>query len=121
MTPTDSITARSLTLRTVVDELGRTITVRQLTALDTLRLFKVAGPELARNQPWLSLATLAFSVVEIDSVPVPAPATEAQVERLVERLGDEGLNAIADDIESELALSDHTDMTTAGNSHGTPT
>ena len=31
----------------------------------------------------------------IDDVPVPPPATEAQIEGLVARLGDEGLAAIA--------------------------
>jgi hypothetical protein len=72
--------------------------VRRLTALDTLRLFKAAGPVLSQNEPWLSMAGLAFSVMEIDGVPVPAPASEPQIESLIDRLGDEGLAAIADSV-----------------------
>nr|WP_294511699.1 hypothetical protein [uncultured Rhodopila sp.] len=69
--------------------------MRRLTALDTLRLFKAAGPVLAQNGPWLSMAGLAFSVLEIDGVPVPPPATESQIESLIDRLGDDGLAVIA--------------------------
>ena len=78
----------------VTDALGRRLTLRRPTALDKLRLFKAAGPVLAYNQPWLGLALLAASVVAIDDVPVPPPATEAQIEALVARLGDDGLEAI---------------------------
>ena len=78
-----------------VDKNGRRLTLRRLTALDTLRLFKAAGPILAQNEPWLSMASLALSVVEIDGIPVPFPVTEVQIENLIERLGDDGLAAIA--------------------------
>jgi hypothetical protein len=47
------------------------------------------------------MAGLAFSVLEIDGVPIPAPATEAQIENVIERLGDAGLSAIADTLEDE--------------------
>ncbi len=79
----------------VVDKNGRRILLRRQTALDTLRLFKAAGPVLAQNEPWLSMASLAFTVLEIDGVPVPVPANEAQIENAIDRLGDEGLAAIA--------------------------
>ena len=47
------------------------------------------------------MAGLAFSVLEIDGVPVPPPATEAQIESLIDRLGDEGLAAIADTVKDQ--------------------
>lgn len=96
MTPARSIVHQANTVRTVTDARGRKIVARRLTALDTLRLFKVAGPILAQNEPWLSLAGLAFAVLEIDSVPVPPPATEPQIESLINRLGEDGLAAIAE-------------------------
>ena len=77
MTPSQSI-VRKLGAKSQVDRNGRRLLLRRLTALDTLRLFKAAGPVLAQNEPWLSMAGLAFSVMEIDGVPVPAPATEAR-------------------------------------------
>ena len=51
------------------------------------------------------MAGLAFSVLEIDGVPVPAPVTEAQIEGLIDRLGDEGLAAIANVIKDEYPTS----------------
>ena len=96
MTPSESIIGHSIKTADTVDRKGRRLTIRRLRALDTLRLFKAAGPVLALNESWLSMAALAFAIQEIDGVPVPAPATEAQIESLIERLGDDGLAAIAD-------------------------
>ena len=83
------------------DSRGRELVIRHLSALDTLRLFKLAGPILSQNESWLSMAGLAFSVSEIDGVPVPASVTEAQIENLVDRLGDDGLAAIAEALSKE--------------------
>ena len=79
----------------VEDASGRAIVLRRLNALDKLRLFKAVGPVLAQNAPYLGMAMLACAVVEIDGVPIPPPATEAQIEALVSRLGDAGIAAVA--------------------------
>src|SRR5271168_2333852 len=105
ITPSQTIVRESARTFTTVDTNGRRLSLRRLTALDTLRLFKAAGPMLAQNKPCLSMAGLAFSVLEIDGVPVPAPITEAQIEGLVERLGDDGLAAIANVIKDECPTS----------------
>ena len=117
MSPSKTIVSESNRTRTVIDGRGRRLTIKHLTALDTLRLFKAAGAVLAQNEPWLTMAGLAFSALEIDSVPVPAPATESQIEGLIDRLGDDGLSAIAaainDDVLPQGTLAD------VGNSQGT--
>jgi hypothetical protein len=101
MTPTQSIVHEAAGTRTATDKNGRRLLLRRLSAVDTLRLFKIAGPILAQNDPWLSMAGLAFSVLEIDGVPIPAPATESQIESIIDRLGDAGLAAIADALKEE--------------------
>jgi hypothetical protein len=102
----------------VQDSRGRILTVRRLTVLDRLRLFKAAGAVLAENAPWFGMAILAASVSAIDDVPVPLPTNEGQIEACVARLGDEGLSAVAAAIDSD----DRADAeTTAGNLRGTPT
>jgi hypothetical protein len=106
MTPSQAILRESARSFIATDASGRKLLLRRLTALDTLRLFKAAGPALAENQPWLSMAGLAFSVLELEGVPVPSPSTEAQIEGLIERLGDDGLAAIASALESEVSASD---------------
>jgi hypothetical protein len=94
-TPTSRAVADTQRVAFVHDSFGRCIGLRQLTALDRLRLFKVLGSELSLNAAYLGVATLACSASIIDDVPVPSPTNEAQLENLVHRLGDEGLSAIA--------------------------
>jgi hypothetical protein len=119
VTPTQQLLADVGRTQTLRDRLGRSIVVRRPTALDTLRLLKAAGPALAQNQPWLSMAMLAMAVTEIDQLPVPSPISEAQIEAIVERLGEAGLDAIAaalDDPEADASTEPGTDV---GNSLGT--
>jgi hypothetical protein len=118
MTPSQVVVIEAAHPVATVDAKGRRLKLRRLTALDTLRLFKAAGPVLAQNEPWLSMAGMAFSVLEIDGVPVPAPISEAQIEGLIDRLGDEGLAAIANAIQAEFSPS--ATRADVGNSQGTP-
>lgn len=94
-TPSARLIASAQADTETTDAMGRRLSVRRLTALDKLRLFKAAGPTLSQNHPWLGLATLAACVVAIDDVPVPLPATESQIESLVAKLGDDGIAAVA--------------------------
>lgn len=118
MTPSRNITQDAAKTFTATDRGGHRLLLRRLTALDTLRLFKAAGPGLAQNEAWLSMAGLVFSVLEIDGVPVPPPATEAQIESLVDRLGDEGLATVAHTIREDSENSGGGDH--LGNLPGTP-
>lgn len=115
MTPSETILSSATRHTELVDCRGRLIKIQRLTALDTLRLLKAAGPTLAHNQPWLSMAMLAVSVKEIDHVPVPTPASEAQIEALVERLGDDGMEAIGDAFDSEADVAPDRVAAAAGN------
>ncbi len=94
-TPSARIIAGAQAAHEATDALGRRLALRRLGALDRLRLFKAAGATLASNPGWMGLATLVFSVTAIDDVPVPQPSSEAQIEALVGRLGDQGLAAIS--------------------------
>ena len=116
-TPSARLIAAAQAAPVAIDAAGRRLALRRLTALDKLRLYKAAGPALAQNAPWMGVALLAASVSAIDGVPVPAPASEVQVEALVGRLGEEGLAAIAD----AIAGPDEDAGDAAGNLHGTPT
>ena len=98
-TPTRQILASASERLTVTDATGRTIELRRPNALDRLRLFKAVGPALAENDRYLGLAMLAACVTAIDGVPVPPPATENQIESLVQRLDDHGLSAVGNALE----------------------
>lgn len=95
-TPSQTIVNSATTMGEIVDAQGRRLAVRRLSALDRMRLFAAAGGELSGNQQWIGLAAIAASCVGIDGDQVPKPVSRLQVEALVERLGDDGLNAIAE-------------------------
>lgn len=104
--PAAQIVAAAQATQDVADAAGRALTVRKPGALDRLRLFKAAGALLAGNSAWLGLATVAASVVALDGVPMPFPATEAQIEALVQRLGDHGIAAASAVLAAMRALPD---------------
>lgn len=95
MSPSQSIMTEANKTFSIVDSKDRRFVVRHLTALDSLRLFKAAGPVLAQNEPWLSMAGLVFAVLEFDGIPVPPPVNESQIENLIEKFEESGLSAIA--------------------------
>ena len=95
MSPSATIISAAVAAPTIIDGSGRRLTLRRMTSLDKLRLFKAAGPILAQNQLWLGMAMLACSVAEIDNVPIPPPTNEQQIESMVGRLGDLGISAVA--------------------------
>jgi phage FluMu protein gp41 len=95
-TPSARLIAAAGAVPALTDPQGRRLSLRRLTALDKLRLYKAAGPALAQNPAWMGIALLAASVDAIDDVPVPAPASEAQIEALVGRLGEAALAAVAE-------------------------
>ncbi len=102
-----------------IDATGRRLQVQKPTVLDKLRLFKAVGPDMAQNPPYLGLALTACAVKFIDDVPVPHPSNEQQIENLILRLGDAGMNA-AGTVVTPREPSDAEVREEAGNSAGTP-
>ena len=94
-TPSSRLIAAAHAASDIRDAEGRKLSIRRMGALDRLRLFKAAGPQLASNPAWMGMAAVACSVISIDDVPIPAPASEPHVEALVARLGESGIAAVA--------------------------
>jgi len=105
-TPSSRLIAAAQAAIEAVDTRGRRLSLRRLSALDKLRMFKAAGPVLSDNRAWLGMALLACSVTAIDDVPVPLPANEGQIEAMVQRLGDAGIAAIGDALQRDQAPAD---------------
>jgi hypothetical protein len=78
----------------VSDRSGRKIELRRVGVVEQLRLFKALGPELSENRAYFGFAKLAAAIAMIDDVPVPLPANEAGIEAVLERLGDDGVEAV---------------------------
>ena len=100
-TPTQAVVrAAAATVQTDPDALGRTWTVRKMSALDRLRLFKVLG-DLAENRMYMGTCALAACVTACDGESVGALTSVLKLEALVDRLGDEGLEVVG------KAISEH--------------
>lgn len=95
LSPSARILAENAAFQAVAAD-GTHFTLRRMNVLDRLRLFRALGNELSGNEAYLGIAYLACAVTSIDDVPVPAPVNPAQIERLVGRLGDAGIAAIAE-------------------------
>jgi hypothetical protein len=76
----------------VVDDLGRTITLKKPAPLANLDFAKAAGGADINQLYLAEVAHLKF-VSAIDGEPVPTPGTDAELRALYARLGDEGNEA----------------------------
>jgi hypothetical protein len=83
------------TRATVTDKRGRKITIRRVGPLLRTRLYKLMGAENSRNIPLLGEYQMAISVVAIDDEQIPFPTAESFISALLDRLDDDGLQAVA--------------------------
>lgn len=81
-------------VESVKDKAGRVLELRRVGVLEQLRLFKALGPELSENRAYVGLARVAAAVAMVDGVPLPFPAHEAGIEAALERLGEDGVEAV---------------------------
>lgn len=104
-TPSSRIVAAANAVSDIRTGEGRSVKVRKLGALDRARLFKAIGAANATNAPYFGYAILAASVTEVDGVPMPFPTKDAQIEAAIDRLGDDGLDAVAEHFSTEAGAS----------------
>ena len=119
-TPSEAVVKAANEIITVADARGRQIGVRKIGALDRMRLFECAGAENSKNEPYMGYAALAYSVASIDGEPVAKPTKLMHLEALVQRLDDDGLNAVAQHFAS-LAEDSQDAEALLKNAPGTPT
>jgi hypothetical protein len=81
---------------TKTDAKGRQIEVRKLKPIEQLWMLELVGSENANNKPYLGYATLAYSVCKIDGQDVPRIRTKVALEAMVQRLDQEGLDAVGE-------------------------
>jgi hypothetical protein len=91
-TPSQQLMSSKIEFET--DARGRSIGVVKPTSLQRYRLLKMLGPTNAQNQPLVGYAMLACCVRSIDGEKYPPPNSEREIEVMVDRLGDDGFDAI---------------------------
>ena len=93
--PTEQLTAEANRSYVVTDSIGRRITLQKPGLLAQFRLVKLVGGETASNRTYMNMILPITFVVAIDGVPVPAPSTQAQLDALIQRMDEHGLDACA--------------------------
>lgn len=97
-TPTEMATAKALQTFQVTDKRGRMITLKKPPLLAQFRLIDAVGGDTAGNQTYMSLATFLLHVVEIDGEQVFLPTKKSELEALIQRLDDDGMDAVSDGV-----------------------
>lgn len=77
----------------VVDSLNRRIGVKKASTIARYRLSKIMGAD-SNNPVRFGYAMLTLCVDSIDGDPIPTPNSDREIEVILERLGDEGCDAV---------------------------
>lgn len=102
--PSAAIVADAAKTFTTQDAKGRTLGFRRPSAMDRYRLSKMLGGDVAANQEAAGLAMLAYLCISIDGEAVMKPNSERQIEAIIDRLDNDGLNAIGNALAVELGM-----------------
>jgi hypothetical protein len=92
-TPTEQVMARALASVSVTDKLGRVITLKKPGILAQYRLVEVAG-DSASNDVYMRMILPVIYVAEIDGDPITQPLNKKQLEALIQRLDEHGIEAV---------------------------
>lgn len=79
----------------IKDARGRRLVLRPLRVMEQVKLLRAIGPEQSRNEPYVGIVQAAAGVAEVDGVPLPFPQNERMIDAAIDRLGDDGLMAVA--------------------------
>jgi len=101
--------AKQIAGMVLVDEKRRKLTLRgELTFLQEMDLAELAGPRV-NNPVWMANFQAAMMISAIDGAPVELPRSELQLRAVLQRVGREGVMAVADYLtptEEELAAAE---------------
>ena len=85
----------------VTDDKGRQLHVRSLTLLEEMDLIEAAGTPAPPDR-WMNIAIFAACIRNIDGLPLLVPTKRNQIRAQVQRVGAEGIRAVAKALAPEL-------------------
>lgn len=90
-TPTESMSVDANKTVTVQDGQGRTIALKKPGIVQYFRMLKMVGDY---PQRYINMAYPLLFIISIDGDPVGFPNSEAEIDALIVRLGDDGVAAV---------------------------
>lgn len=103
--PSQEIVAQVNAEIVITDSSGRVITMKKPGALAQYRLIEALG-DTAKNQTYMSMVLPLIYVVSIDDSAVFQPTTKAQVEALIQRLEEAGIEAVMKCVQEKFGKND---------------
>lgn len=98
VSPSQAIVADANRVEYVTDSLGRRLGVKRFSASSRRRVLKALSAESGEKGELRLMAMVACACVSIDDMPVVFPMTEVQVDALIDRLDQPGLDALSEGI-----------------------
>lgn len=100
-TPSAKLVAAAAKSVDVTDALGRTIVLRKPDVLAQFRMVEALG-DSARNQVYMGMVLPLLFVASIDGEAVATPDTKAEVEALIKRLDEAGIQAVMEGVQAHF-------------------
>jgi hypothetical protein len=88
----------------VTDSRGRLIKLRKPSVLAQFKLVSLVGGEQAKNEVYMQMVMPVIYVTEIDGVAVFPPQTQAELNKIIERLDEDGLQAVGEGLQEMLGI-----------------
>jgi hypothetical protein len=105
MTPSAEAVAKAGKTVKVRDARGRVITLKKPAVLSQYRLIETLG-EAAKNDVYVAMTLPLIYVIDIDDIPVTVPANRIQLDGLISRLDEDGVNAVMEGIQEHFGAQD---------------
>ena len=93
-TPSEKVVASAAQSVEVVDSLGRRILVKRPLLSDQLDVMVVVGPEASKNDMYMAMMNVLLHVQSIDDDPVLPLTSKKAIDEMVNKLGNEGVDAV---------------------------
>lgn len=104
-TPSAALTAAASREVIVTDERGRTFTLKKPGVLAQFDLIDALG-ETAKNQVFMGMVFPLLFVAAIDGAVVVKPGSRAELNALIERLDDDGIQAVMTGVTENFGATD---------------
>ena len=95
LTPTQAIVLDANRIEYTTDTMGRRLGVKRVNASLRRKVLKAMSADSGEKGQLFIMAATACCCVSIDGIDVPFPTTELQIDALIDRLEQEGLEAVA--------------------------
>lgn len=99
--PSQQLIDKAKATVTVTDSTGRVITLQKPGVLAQYRLIEALG-ETAQNSVYVGMVLPIIFVTKIDEDDVVLPKNKLQIEALIQRLDEHGINAVAKGVEEHF-------------------